>query len=90
MLCTKLNYKSDIFLVRAATKRGATVEFTPDYSRLTTKEGTTFELQDKEKLYFLNKTVDSDVSNCATLSINKVSTGNTKKNNQTLQQWHNI
>ena len=47
------SYKSDIFSVRAATKRGATVEFTPDYSRLTTKEGTTFELQDKENYTFL-------------------------------------
>ena len=49
------SYNNDIFSVRAATKRGASVVFTPEYSRLTTKDGTSFEFEDKEKLYFLNK-----------------------------------
>ena len=68
------SYKSDIFSVRAATKKGASVVFTPEYSTLTTKNGTTFELEDKEKLYFLNK----------------VTTGNQKVNSHTLQEWHII
>ena len=86
-------YKTDIFSVRAATQKGVSVEFTPDYSRIITKDGTTFDLVDKEKLYFLNKTVDfnqSIDSICATHSINKVSSGNKNNNCQTLQQWHNI
>ena len=66
------SYKSDIFSVRAATKKGSSVIFTPEYSQLTAKDGTTFELEDREKLYFLNK----------------VSTGNKKINSLTLQEWH--
>ena len=66
------SYKSDIFSVRAATKRGSSVVFTPEYSKLTAKDGTTFELEDREKLYFLNK----------------VSTGNKKITSLTLQEWH--
>ena len=68
------SYKSDIFSVRAATKKGSSVVFTPEYSRLTSKDGTTFQFDEKEKLYFLNK----------------VTTGNKKKNSHTLQEWHNI
>ena len=68
------SYNSDIFSVRAATKSGASVIFTPKYSKLTTKDGTSFEFEDTEKLYFLNK----------------ITTGNKKKNSHTLQQWHNI
>ena len=68
------SYKSDIFSVRAATDNGVSVEFTPNYSRLVTRDGTVFNLEDKGKLYFLNQ--------CVTLSdeCNKVTTGN-KKNN---------
>ena len=68
------SYKSDIFSVRAATEKGSSVVFTPEYSRLTSKDGTTFQFDEKEKLYFLNK----------------VTTGNKKKNSHTLQEWHNI
>ena len=83
------SYKSDIFSVRAATNKGASVEFTPKYSKLTTSDGTIFKLQDKEKLFFLQG-VTSGVPSYAVHHCNKVTTGNKKKNSQTLQQWHDI
>ena len=48
------SYKQDIFSVKAAAERGATVIFTPDYAELIAPNGTKFNIQTHQKLYFLN------------------------------------
>ena len=47
-------YQQDIFSVKAATERGATVVFTPDHAELKAPNGTKFNIQTDQKLYFLN------------------------------------
>lgn len=48
------SYKQDIFSVKAATERGATVVFSPDHAELQAPDGTDFNIQTCQKLYFLN------------------------------------
>ena len=48
-------YKEDIFSVRAATRKGATVRFSPGYAYLEAPDGTRFNITEHGKLYFLNK-----------------------------------
>ena len=70
------SYNNDIFSVKAATERGASLVFTPEYSRLIAKDGTAFEVENRGKLYFLN-----NVSTCSDIQ---------KKKSHTLQEWHSI
>ena len=72
------SYNTDIFSVKAATERGASVVFTPEFSRLIAKDGTAFEVESKGKLYYLNNvSTDTDIPV-------------QKKKSHTLQEWHRI
>ena len=48
------SYNQNIFSVHAATEKGATVVFTPNYSELRTPDGTVFDIEKKGKLYYIN------------------------------------
>ncbi|CAB4044024.1 myosin heavy fast skeletal muscle, partial [Paramuricea clavata] len=47
-------YPQDIFSVRAATSNGANVKFSQDKNELVYKDGTTFIIEEHERLYYLN------------------------------------
>lgn len=48
------SYPQDIFSVKAATSNGAEVKFSQDQSKLVHKDGTTFIIEEHERLYYLN------------------------------------
>ena len=48
------SYKQNIFSVRAATERGALINFSSDRSELFASDGTKFEIVRRGKLYYLN------------------------------------
>ena len=48
------SYPENIFSIKAATLKGSSVNFYPNYAELVTENGTTFEIQSKGKLYYLN------------------------------------
>ena len=60
------SYKQDIFSVKAATERGATLTFTPHHAALKAPDGTEFKIQTRQKLYFLHN-INSDKSGTHTL-----------------------
>ena len=49
------SYKQNIFSVEAATERGASVSFTPNYAKLEASDGTEFDIDKQGKFYYLNK-----------------------------------
>ena len=54
--------------MQAATERGASVTFLPDSAELVYKDGTKFNIEKHDRLYYLNKyddKVDSDSVSCA-------------------------
>ena len=48
------SYKQDIFSVKAATCKGASVSFTQNSAELRAPDGTTFDIEKQGRLYFLN------------------------------------
>ena len=48
------SYNQNIFSVHAATEKGATVIFTPNYSELRAPDGTVFDIEKQGKLYYIN------------------------------------
>ena len=52
------SYKQSIFSVRAAVKKGVSVNFCP-YKCEMKVEGTTFDIQERGKLYYVNSVVNS-------------------------------
>ena len=48
------SYNQNIFSVHAATEKGATVIFTPNYSELRASDGTVFNIEKQGKLYYIN------------------------------------
>ena len=50
------SYKQDIFSVQAATCKGASVSFTQNSAELRAPDGTTFDIEKQDRLYFLNNT----------------------------------
>ena len=65
VLCVP-SYKQDIFSVHAATESGASVLFTPNYSKLKAADGTVFDIEKKGKLYYINN-VNFPKSNSQTI-----------------------
>ena len=49
------SYKQNIFSVQVATDRGALIDFSSDKASLTTRSGTKFDINKKDRLYYLNK-----------------------------------
>ena len=47
------SYPENIFSIKAATSKGSSVNFYPNYAELVTANGTVFEIQCKGKLYYL-------------------------------------
>ena len=45
------SYKQNIFSVQAATERGAMIDFSSDKASLTTRNGTKFDINKKDRLY---------------------------------------
>ena len=48
------SYPENIFSIKAATSKGSSVNFYPNYAELVTANGTVFEIQCKGKLYYLH------------------------------------
>ena len=48
------SYKQDLFSVHAATEKGVSVNFSPNYAELKSPDGTIFPITREGKLYFLN------------------------------------
>ena len=48
------SYPENIFSIKAATLKGSSINFHPNYAELVTKNGTCFEIKNKGKLYYLN------------------------------------
>ena len=55
-------FKQEILSVRAATKQGVHVNFKPNGANLITNDGTEFEIDQKDELYFINKIVNDQGS----------------------------
>ena len=70
------SYNQDIFSVQAATGKGASVEFKPESAELSTPDGTRFEIEKQDRLYFLNKTESG--------------TCNVKVRSHPVEEWHKI
>ena len=68
------SYKQNIFSVQAATEKGAIVDFSSDKASLTTRNGTKFDINRKDHLYYLNK--------CKAKSVKLV--------NHDFRVWHQI
>ena len=68
------SYKQNIFSVQAATEKGAIIDFSSDKASLTTRNGTKFDINKKDRLYYLNK--------CKAQSVKLV--------NHDLRVWHQI
>ena len=49
------SYKQNIFSVQAATEKGDIIDFSFDKALLTTRNGTRFDINKKDHLYYLNK-----------------------------------
>ena len=49
------SYKQNIFSVQAATEKGAIIDFSSDKASLTTRNGTKFDINKKDHLYYLRK-----------------------------------
>ena len=50
------SYKQNIiFSIQAATERGAIIDFSSDKASLTTRNGTKFDINKKNRRYYLNK-----------------------------------
>jgi len=56
------SYPQDIFSVQAATEKGASVTFSPDYAELVSKDGTIFNIEKHDRLYYLSRCDDNVTS----------------------------
>ena len=65
-------YKQDIFSVQAATKKGATVTFSPGYAMLKAPDGTVFDIEEKGRLYFLNSIKNKNDANHTVVEWHKI------------------
>ena len=70
-------YPEDIFSVQAATERGPSVTFQPDFAELTYKDGKKFVIEKHGRLYYLNTYDNITVSD----SVNCV---------RPMNEWHQI
>ena len=48
------SYPENIFSIKAATLKGSSINFHPNYAELVTENGTAFEIKNEGKLYYLN------------------------------------
>ena len=62
------SYKQNILSVPSMTKKGVTVTFCPDSALITTPNGTSFQINLKGKLYYIN-TINSDVRKKRSLKV---------------------
>ena len=77
------NFSQDILSVYKSVKSGHTNTFSPEGSTLTTKNGTVFNIIEKDKLYYIRRngqTVNKDECNSVQANCGKHS----------LKQWHRI
>ena len=49
------SYKQNVFSVQAATEKGAIIDVSSDKASFTTRNGTKFDINKKDRLYYLNK-----------------------------------
>lgn len=77
------SYPQDIFSVKAATLNGAEIKFSQDQNELVYKDGTTFIIEEHERLYYLN-------------TVKQLNGGSNKSNNDkvslacNIYKWHEI
>ena len=72
------SYPHNIFSAKAATENGATVKFGPTTSEMIDRNGTKFNIVQKDRLYFFENV---DLAHDETSQVNKV---------RSIQMWHKI
>lgn len=75
------SYPQNIFSVRAATDKGATVAFEPGRAHMTAPDGTQFKIVQRERLYYFANAVKLCHVNENNVNENNANENNVKKNN---------
>ena len=79
------NFKHGILSVWKTIQHGHSITFAPNGSTLTTKDGKTFDIVEKNKLFYLRR--GKPATDTQTDKFNKVHTG---EGTHTLEEWHKI